>query len=49
MTRFRFDTALREEIVGRLGRFDRRQQEDSGDLKRAAVAVVVAESAPKVA
>ena len=44
MTRFRFDTALREEIVGRLGRFDRRQQEDSGDLKRAAVAVVVVEA-----
>jgi len=44
VTRFRFDTALREEIVGRLGRFDRRQQEDSGDLKRAAVAVVVVEA-----
>lgn len=44
MTRFHFDAALREEIVGRLGRFDRRQQEDSGDLKRAAVAIVVVEA-----
>ena len=44
MTPFRFDTALREAIVGRLDRFDRRRREDSGDLKRAAVAVVVVEA-----
>ncbi len=44
MTPFRFDTALRETIVGRLGRFDRRRSEDSGGLKRAAVAVVMVEA-----
>lgn len=44
MTSFRFDTTLREAIAGRLDRFDRRRREDSGDLKRAAVAVVVVES-----
>lgn len=44
MTSFAFDAALRAEISGRLDRFDRRLSTDGGDLKRAAVAVVVVES-----
>ncbi|MDI1285840.1 MAG: CoA pyrophosphatase [Reyranella sp.] len=44
MNSFRFDTTLREAITGRLDRFDRRRREDSGDLKRAAVAIVVVEA-----
>ncbi|MDP2330452.1 MAG: CoA pyrophosphatase [Reyranella sp.] len=44
MTPFRFDLSLREVITSRLGRFDRRRREDTGELKHAAVAVVVVES-----
>ncbi|OFW97361.1 MAG: hypothetical protein A3D94_14790 [Alphaproteobacteria bacterium RIFCSPHIGHO2_12_FULL_66_14] len=44
MTPFRFDLSLREAITDRLGRFDRRRHEDAGELKHAAVAVVVVES-----
>ncbi len=44
MTPLRFDAVLRSTIVGRLGRFDRRRSDDGGELKRAAVAVVVVES-----
>ena len=44
MTPFRFDVSLRDTITGRLGRFDRRCREDTGELKHAAVAVVVVES-----
>jgi 8-oxo-dGTP pyrophosphatase MutT (NUDIX family) len=44
VTSFRFDATLRDEIGGRLGRFDRRRREDTGTLKHAAVAIVVVES-----
>ena len=44
MTPFRFDVSLRDAIVDRLNRFDRRRREDTGELKHAAVAVVVVES-----
>jgi 8-oxo-dGTP pyrophosphatase MutT (NUDIX family) len=39
-----FDAALRSTIADRLGRFDRQHRDDGGELKRAAVAVVVVES-----
>jgi len=41
---FRFDVSLRDAITDRLSRFDRRRHEDTGELKHAAVAVVVVES-----
>ena len=44
MTPFRFDASLRDAIADRLDRFDRRRREDTGELKHAAVAVVVVES-----
>ncbi|MCF8534328.1 MAG: CoA pyrophosphatase [Reyranella sp.] len=44
MTPLHFDAALRSTIADRLGRFGRQHREDGGELKRAAVAVVVVES-----
>ncbi len=44
MIPFRFDLSLRETITDRLGCFDRRRHEDAGELKHAAVAIVVVES-----
>lgn len=44
MTPFRFDVSLRDAITNRLSRFDRRCHADTGELKHAAVAVVVVES-----
>jgi mutator protein MutT len=44
VTPFRFDVSLRDAITDRLGRFERRRREDTGELKHAAVAVVVVES-----
>jgi 8-oxo-dGTP pyrophosphatase MutT (NUDIX family) len=41
---FGFDKTLRASIADRLARFDLRRRVDTGGLKRAAVAVVVAES-----
>lgn len=38
------DQALRAEVAARLGRFDLRRQADPGTLKRAAVAIVIAEA-----
>ena len=44
MTPFRFDQPLRDGIADRLRRFDLRRRQDTGGLKRAAVAVVVVEA-----
>jgi 8-oxo-dGTP pyrophosphatase MutT (NUDIX family) len=41
---FHFDQTLRHLIAERLGRFDVRRRADPGELKRAAVAIVVAEA-----
>lgn len=43
MSGFRLDDALRAAIAGRLDRFELRRRADAGDLKRAAVAIVVVE------
>jgi 8-oxo-dGTP pyrophosphatase MutT (NUDIX family) len=44
VTSFRFDDALRAEISARLDKFEVRRSSDAGQLKRAAVAVVVVEA-----
>jgi mutator protein MutT len=44
VTPFRFDASLRDVITNRLKRFDRRRHEGTGELKHAAVAIVVVES-----
>ena len=43
MSEFRLDDALRRAIAQRLDRFELRRRVDAGDLKRAAVAIVVVE------
>jgi 8-oxo-dGTP pyrophosphatase MutT (NUDIX family) len=41
---FPLDQALRADVTGHLGRFDLRRRVDPGGLKRAAVAIVIAEA-----